>query len=364
MWPRLIDWRTNRKIVVFESDDWGSIRMTSREVFDYFKKINFPVASCVFNKYDSLESNDDLSDLLEVLSSVKDHRGASAIFTANVIVANPDFERIKESNYKSYSFELFTETLKKYPDSDRVFDLYKIGIAKKLFYPQFHGREHVHVYNWLRSLQENDLFSKRAFEHRMFTVSRSESSSCKNEFVDAFAIYDESYADSIMQSIDEGLLLFQSLFGYQSISAIAPCYIWDDRVAKTLFNNGVRVIQSGRAQLIPQYNSDAYNVEYKYSGQKNNFQQVYSLRNIYFEPCTKSDEGITQKCVKEIAQSFLVKRPAVISTHRVNYIGRIHKENKERNLELLSKLLKTIVRRWPDVEFMSTDQLGKIMLDK
>mgnify|MGYP000999890125 CR=1 FL=1 len=27
-------WRTNRKIVVIESDDWGSVRMRSREVYD------------------------------------------------------------------------------------------------------------------------------------------------------------------------------------------------------------------------------------------------------------------------------------------------------------------------------------------
>jgi len=26
-------WRTNRKIVVIESDDWGSVRMPSREVY-------------------------------------------------------------------------------------------------------------------------------------------------------------------------------------------------------------------------------------------------------------------------------------------------------------------------------------------
>ena len=27
-------WRTNRKIVVIESDDWGTIRMSSKEAFN------------------------------------------------------------------------------------------------------------------------------------------------------------------------------------------------------------------------------------------------------------------------------------------------------------------------------------------
>lgn len=338
--------------------------MSSKEAFEYFKKLKYPVANCVFNKYDSLESNDDLLDLYDVLSSVKDRKGAYAVFTANVILANPDFERILESKYKNYSYELFTETLKKYPDSNKVFDLYKLGISKNLFYPQFHGREHVHVYNWLSSLQQNDPFSIKAFEQRMFTVSRSESSSCKSEFVDAVATYNDSYANATMQSIEEGLGLFYELFGYQSISAIAPCYIWNNRVSESFSKKGVRVIQSGRAQLVPQYNSDAYEIEYKYSGQRNQYEQVYSLRNIYFEPCTSPTEDISENCLNEIAQSFFLKRPAIISTHRVNYIGRIHPENKERNLESLSKLLKSIVKRWPDVEFMTTEQLGKIMLSK
>ncbi|MBK7480400.1 MAG: hypothetical protein IPI69_12245 [Bacteroidales bacterium] len=30
-------WRTRRKIVVFESDDWGSIRMPSMEVYSEFR---------------------------------------------------------------------------------------------------------------------------------------------------------------------------------------------------------------------------------------------------------------------------------------------------------------------------------------
>ena len=31
-------WRTNRHIVVIESDDWGSIRMPSKEVYDKLLK--------------------------------------------------------------------------------------------------------------------------------------------------------------------------------------------------------------------------------------------------------------------------------------------------------------------------------------
>ena len=30
-----LGWNSNRKIVVIESDDWGSIRMPSRKIYEY-----------------------------------------------------------------------------------------------------------------------------------------------------------------------------------------------------------------------------------------------------------------------------------------------------------------------------------------
>ena len=85
--------RTKRKIIVIESDDWGSIRMASKEAYNILLNSGYPVDQSTYNKNDALESNEDLEMLFEVLSSVKDKNGNSAIITANTIVANPDFEK-------------------------------------------------------------------------------------------------------------------------------------------------------------------------------------------------------------------------------------------------------------------------------
>ena len=99
-------WRTERKIVVIESDDWGSIRMPSRKVFEELKKDGYRVDNDPFMKYDNLASEDDLSGFFEVLTSVKDSKGRPAIITANTIVANPDFARIEETGFLSYFMNL------------------------------------------------------------------------------------------------------------------------------------------------------------------------------------------------------------------------------------------------------------------
>ena len=132
----LLGKRVNTKIVVIESDDWGTIRMASKEAFNSLLKKGYPVDQCPYNKYDALESNQDLEMLFDVLNSVKGNDGNPVILTANHIVANPDFEKIKKSNFNEYHFEPFTETLKYYPEHDRVMVLSREGINNKFLIPK------------------------------------------------------------------------------------------------------------------------------------------------------------------------------------------------------------------------------------
>ena len=69
----------------------------------------------------SLATADDLSALFDVLTSVKDKNGRHAVLTANAVVANPIFNKIKESGYKEYFYEPFTETLKRSPQHNGAF---------------------------------------------------------------------------------------------------------------------------------------------------------------------------------------------------------------------------------------------------
>jgi hypothetical protein len=65
--------------------------------------------------------------------------------------------------------------------------------------------------------------------------------------------------------------------------------------------------------------------------------------------------------MKEISSAFFWKRPAIISSHRVNYIGAINEKNSKRGLTDLQNLLQRIVKTWPDVQFISSEQLAHRM---
>jgi len=355
-------WRTNRKIVVIESDDWGMIRMSSKEAYDWFLNKGYNVDQCPYNRYDAIESNEDLELLFDVLSSVKDWRDNTAVFTANNIVANPHFAKIKDSGFRKYYFEPFTETLKKYPDRDRVTDLYKQGITQKIFRPQFHGREHINVNRWMDKLNSGNNIFLDAFEQNMFTVYKSGNNNGRRYCLDAFGFGNSKEWVNLNDSIKSGLDLFEDLWGYRSSSFIAPCYVWPQKLEGILAKNGVKFIQGTRVQRVPlQDEKLEIKKKYHYLGQKNLFGQRYLVRNVHFEPAANSDADPVDRAMKEIDFAFRYKKPAIISSHRVNYIGSIRPENRDKNLKLLRTLMKRIVNQYSDVEFMSSDQLGELI---
>ena len=106
-------WHTRRHLIVIESDDWGSIRTPSYEAYNNLLNKGIRVDRDPYCRYDNLATANDLSNLFEVLSSVKDSKGHPAVITANTVTCNPVFEKIKADKFNKYHYELFTDTLKR-----------------------------------------------------------------------------------------------------------------------------------------------------------------------------------------------------------------------------------------------------------
>lgn len=340
------------KLLIIESDDWGAIRTPSKEVLDAFIKHDVDVSKSIY-KNDALASADDLELLFDLLSRYKDHEGNSAKVTANAIMANPDFEKIKERDYQQFFYEPFTETLKKYPKHENNLELWNKGRFAGVFQPQFHGREHVNINRWLKALQKNDGRIRELFAYNT-TFSGIEDYS----FMES---YDWDVPDEIenhKQIIADGMQIFQKVFGFSSKTFIAPCYNWDSKLEPFLAKQGVEWIQGIRSQLQPTGNFEQYHRIKHFFGQKNNGMQ-YNVRNCFFEPSMLPTKNWVDSCLAQIQSAFLFSKPAVICSHRVNFVGFINEKNRDRGLKDLNQLLKQVLKKWPDVKFISTDQLSK-----
>lgn len=357
-------WHTRRHILVIESDDWGSIRMPSKKVYEELLGHGLHVDRDPYCRYDNLATVDDLTALYEVLQSVKDKNGRNAVLTANAVVANPIFDKIKESGYSEYFYEPFTETLKRYPSHEGVYEMWKQGIAAGIFHPQFHGREHLNVKKWLKVLQSGEEATFLAFVKGTFGLTATVAPAITTNYMGAFDSCEPEDLSFYKDSITEGLGLFKELFGYKSESFIATTYTWSPKIEPFLMDNGVKYLQGMIHQRVPLDGGNNFNYKKdNFTGRKSGAGMVYITRNCFFEPSQLNIDSVSD-CMRRIAIAFRCRKPAVIGAHRVNFIGNIVEANRTNNLKALASILKQVVRKYPDVEFMSTDELGQIINGK
>jgi hypothetical protein len=339
-----------QKLVIIESDDWGAIRTPSKEILAYFEKNSIDVSKSIY-KNDALESQTDLEMLFSVLQKYKGGDGQPAKFTANAIMANPDFKKIKENDFQHYFWEPFYATFQHYPEHQNNLSLWKKGMELGVFQPQFHGREHVNIIRWMKALQEN---SGRVRE--LFDFGTTFSGIGDYSFMESFDWDVPSDIEKHKQIIIEGLQIFEETFGFKSKTFIAPCYNWDTNLEPLLTESGIHWIQGLRPQLQPTGSFGNYTPIRHYFGQENNGLR-YNIRNCFFEPSMLPSKNWVDSCLAQIQTAFLLSKPAVICSHRINFIGFINEKNRERGLRDLDSLLKKIIKKWPDVIFISTDQL-------
>jgi hypothetical protein len=353
-------WKTNRKLLVIESDDWGCIRMPSKQVFDKLQKRGYELDKFAYLKYDSLETSDDLEATFSTLKKFKDKNGNHPIITANTILSNPNFIAIEKSGFKTYITESFIETLKRESGAESI-NLLKQGISENLIFPQLHGREHLNVKRWMRNLQDENGVTREVFKEGLFDLSISQTNITENSFVDALTPANEEELSYVGDSIIEASKLFKEVFGFESKSFIAPCYIWRPETEKAMFDAGIKFIQSGAYQLIPEIGTiNKFRKKMHFTGQKNKFGQVYTVRNVLFEPSLIETPRI-ESTLTQIERAFSYKKPAIMSMHRINFSGRIVESNRNNNLKLMQYILSEMLKKWPDIEFIHSAELGDLI---
>jgi len=350
--------------VVFESDDWGSIRTSTPKAYYFLLEQGYNLHASKYS-LDALETNDDLKELYGVLGNHTDFKGNPACFTANMIMANPDFDRIQASGFEEYYFEPVHETLNRDLTRNQVQKLWSAGLKSGLFYCQLHARDHLRYWEWLRDLKLNKPETIETFQYRMCGVplacSKSHTSYYLPVYVDD-SIYIRERIDQ-KKLIEDGFRLFENEFNMKSLSTIAPGIGWTDSTENIWCSQGVKYMQGGSLQ---EHHKTNY-VDYipHYLGEKSTKNEMlYLVRNCLFEPSDSKGNDYWKSTLKQIEIAFQKRTPAIISSHRVNYIGSISESNRMNSLKQLDLLLGAIVKQWPNVIFMNSVQLGERIFDR
>lgn len=356
-------WKTQRKIVVLSVDDYGNVRLASREAKEELLNSGIKLLNR-FDAYDALETREDLESLFTVLSSYKDSNGNHPVFTAFAVPCNPDFERMTADGNTAYFYELLPQTYFKLSAQDQssydgAWQLWQEGISEGLIKPQFHGREHFN----LRVLEEK----LKARDWEIFTFLKNRSLlSIKSTgyesigFTASFGFWDFNDNARFEEIIKDGLDAFEKIFNLRSVHFNAPRGDEHHSIHEFLFRKGIKYIDTPWIKKEHQ-GEGRYRTIINYTGKRNNLGMRFMVRNVLFEPTASYSVDWVSYAIKQIETAFLWHNPAIISSHRVNYAGLIDPQNRRKGLADLNGLLKNIIKKWPDVEFMTSDQLGELI---
>lgn len=359
----IITIKSKKKYVLFSVDDYGNVRLNSKESREQLNRIGCPVQNR-FDAFDSLENKEDLEMLFGVLEKFKDSKGNSPMFTAYALPCNLNFEKILESNFTEYHYETLPKTFDKltdfFPKSySGAWNLWQEGIQKKLIEPEFHGREHLNISLFYKKLLNPSSKIKKILGTRSY-ASLNDSADGALRWNAAFSFDQLTDVNEFIPILDDGVHRFKEVFKRKPICFTPPGQEFPLELEKDLKRFGFHLIDkpftSSRLLI-----SGKRKREFNFSGSFDHSSKLYKVvRNVLFEP-TNGNKDHVGNALRQIDMAFRWNNVANISSHRVNFSGNIDPRNRKKGLDSLEILISSIVSKWPDVEFISVRDFERII---
>ncbi len=316
--------------VVIESDDWGpggdfhSIRLEQ-----------------VFN----------------VLKSNKDSTGRNAVLTANIVLSVPDVDKINADNDKNYHRVLLNE------HSPEIFNNMLRGMEEGIFVPQLHGLEHLNSEAFISLWHTNDRRLSSAHSTSNWWNWEELDSPLQGHYVNGANLPTcPISSEKSLKIIKTATDTFSNLFGFPSLTTVAPCYLWDDEIEVNWLKNNILFIQTAGYRCTGRDINGGYiqAPQVIRMGAKNTIDQTYLVRNVMYEPV--DGNHTFNDAIEEAKIANKQALPISISTHRYNYTR--SEQECHNALSGLDKLLKHISLNFTRVRFLSSPELASSLANK
>jgi len=315
-------------VLIFESDDWGP-------------------------DIDGRQAG-ALLEIKKVLENFQDDKGRHPVMTLGMVLAIPDSQRMLEDDLQTYHRSLLSEA-----SSKQMLDVIQQGIAKGVFSVQLHGMEHFWPNALMVALKNSPELQKWIAKDVLKTEDLP--SSLQSRWTDASSLPSTPHSDAhIKKAVSDEVAMFVSIFGSIPTVVVPPTFVWDERVEKAWGKENINVLvtpgrryiaRDGEGGLVVDANSQSSNAYY--NGMKTLTKMTSIVRDNYFEPMLghTADQSLAA-----IEEKKILGRPALLEMHRFNFTG----EGEERvaSLDEIRRLLEKVMKSYPDVVFLSTEQLA------
>jgi len=334
-------YRFEEPVLVFESDDWGKVAGREDGIYppEFGTRTDW--------SYDRLENEDELEALYTMLESFKNDFERTPAFTANFIVSNPNFERTKHEGFQELYLQPVDETFpqlhKKWLD----------GIQRGVFYPQYHGRLHYNAKRYLDALQTDEK-TRFLFEQGINGGMENFSETQHALHSEYFQAEKENRVIGLKDWIEQGLRDFERIFKLKSTSTIAPNYYIHPADLETVANCGFKYLQAGNKILYTQQGIEK-SLNYP-QGTRYNKNLTILARNHKFEPNRGKKQWQAEFSIGAAKYWFKTGAPAVIDTHRFNYVSRFAEPSRDSLKRFLEAMCEV-----KNLRILTTPELGEAM---
>jgi hypothetical protein len=262
----------------------------------------------------TLESADDLRALTDLLSEFRGGDGFPPVWQANTIVASPDYARLTPP-----AFDVERLPIVEFPSvpprwmRPRLWEQLTISRMSGVWWPELHGLHHLPERAWLTALQKGESDARRAHEHQS-PVCRA---------VDASGEYHAAEPEDVRsRNIETAIAAFRRLFARLPGSLCPPDYRWNERLEADAERLGVTTIQGKGEQLGVSF-ARARRLILHYRWPNAAGARFYMPPRIAFEPSRGGAAGTgphVEAALRAARAAWGRGQPAIVSTHRVNYV--------------------------------------------
>ena len=328
-------------VICFESDDWGCCCWAPdtaalqragaipevREHWD--RRRLWPWLD------GSLETPEDVVALCDFLDGFTGGDGRPALFTPCYIVGNPDYERIAAGGMQAYHDITIDRGVPAAWERGDFVAPAREGVARGVWRPEYHARlHHTQPHLWLASVRDGHREAAPLFDEAMFQQSSM------------LPEYEQMHEATQIEWVTGGFEAFETAFGYRPWCAInmdaseVTERIWWDLGIRARLNRPNAEMGSPSPCT----------------------EMTYLRRNARLEPLGIDDEyaaaGFTG-CWREVQAAWGRGEPAIVSTHRKNYVSCVAEQQRQGYLQL-EMLLIEIAECRPEAVFVTSAEIAQL----
>lgn len=319
-----------RPVLILESDDWGPGPDSHARA---------------------------LSALVDLLLRHRDVTGRPALATIGVILGVPDAPAMRSDAEGGYRRLTLAE-----PAQQPMREALQHGVRSKALALQLHGLEHLWPDAFVTALREPGSAVRAWLEQGDGTHTEGLPSPLQSRWTDAATLPSQEIPPAdIHRAAQEEVALFEQIFGSPPEVAVPPTFVWSAEVERAWAAAGVRCIVTPGRRLTCRdaAGRPAGEDRTMLNGERGDGDIAYVVRDLYFEPARG------HRCadvLPRIREHFRLGRPALLETHRSNFIG--SDEQTRSALSEIDALYRALLHEYPDLRFMSTAELARVVAQR